>query len=96
MNVKRRHVPMRSCITCRTKAGKRDLLRIVAEPSGGITFDTGGKISGRGAYLCLACADRADSIRKGRLEHTLRTGIANSRWEKVVADLKAHAQAQIG
>ena len=96
MNARRRHVPMRSCIACRTKAAKRELLRIVAEPSGGITFDAGGKFSGRGAYLCLDCADSADSIRKGRLEHTLRTGIADSQWEDVVADLKAHAQTQIG
>lgn len=87
---------MRSCIACRTKAAKRELLRIVAEPSGDIAFDTGGKLSGRGAYLCLSCADSAESIKKGRLEHTLRTGIADSRWKEVAANLKAHAQAQIG
>ena len=95
MNAKRRHVPLRSCVACRTKTAKRELLRIVATPHGGITFDVRGKLSGRGAYLCADCAGSADSIGKGRLEHTLRRGIAEAEWEEVVADLKAHMSTSI-
>ena len=82
---------MRSCIACRTKTTKRELLRIVAEPNGSIAFDVGSMLSGRGAYLCPACAGSADNVKKGRLEHTLRTKIADAQWEEVVADLKARA-----
>ena len=86
---------MRSCIACRTKTAKRELLRIVAEPNGSIVFDSGGKLSGRGAYMCPACAGSAGSIKRGRLEQTLRKKIADSQWEEVVADLKARAQTPI-
>ncbi len=90
MSAKRRHIPLRSCIVCKSKTVKRELLRIVANPNSGVAFDAGGKLSGRGAYLCLSCAKSSDNIRKGRLEHTLRTEIANDRWKEVVANLKAH------
>ena len=90
MNTKKRHVPLRNCIACRNKSAKRDLLRIIAKPDGGIAFDPGGKLSGRGAYLCTQCAHKAHNIRKNRLEHTLRTRIPNNQWQKVAAALKSH------
>jgi len=96
LNVRKRHVPLRSCIACRNKTAKRELLRIVALQDGGIAFDSGGKLSGRGAYLCSTCAGDADNIRKGRLEHTLRTGIADAQWQEVAAVLKAQVKAPIG
>ena len=95
MNAKRRHIPMRSCIACRAKTAKRELLRIVATPEGGIVFDARGKISGRGAYVCADCAGSPENIKKGRLEHTLRTGIAEAQWDEVVTDLKAHINTPI-
>lgn len=87
MNAKRRHVPLRSCIACKNKTAKRDLLRIVSKPDGGIALDSGGKLSGRGAYLCAKCAAKPQDIRKGRLERTLRTKIANEQWQAVTAEL---------
>ena len=96
MNARRRHVPLRSCVACRTKTAKRELLRIVAKPEGGIVFDAGGKLSGRGAYVCSTCADSSENIRKGRLEHTLRTGIADAQWGEVLADMQSHVDSPAG
>ena len=87
---------MRSCIACSNKTAKRDLLRIVAKPDGSIAFDAGGKLSGRGAYLCPDCAGNTGEIRRGRLEHTLRTGIADAQWHEVVAAMKEHLEAPAG
>src|SRR5690606_36037441 len=58
---RRRHVPQRTCIGCRSARDKRELLRIVRTPDGEIAFDPTGKRSGRGAYVCRdeACLDRA-------------------------------------
>ena len=94
MSVRRRHIPLRSCIACREKTAKRELLRVVVKPDGGIAFDVSGKLSGRGAYLCRTCVGSAGKIRKGRLAHTLRTGIADAQWNEVVASLKAHVKHQ--
>ncbi len=67
------------------------MLRIVADRNNGVTFDTSGTLSGRGAYLCSTCASAVNGIRKNRLEHTLRTRIKDTEWEKVITDLKSYA-----
>ena len=96
MKAKKRHIPLRSCVACRTKTAKRELLRIVALPEGGIAYDARGKLNGRGAYLCANCAGSGREIRKGRLEHTLRTRIANAEWQEVAAHIKAHVSTPTG
>ncbi|MBL8164353.1 MAG: YlxR family protein [Anaerolineae bacterium] len=57
-----RHVPMRTCVVCRDKTGKRILTRMVRTENG-LMIDPTGKMNGRGAYLCerLACWERAIS-----------------------------------
>src|ERR1700681_2331359 len=47
-----RHVPQRTCVVCRQTSAKRQLVRVVRTPDGGVTIDPSGKLSGRGAYLC--------------------------------------------
>lgn len=47
----RKHVPERTCVVCRDKAGKRQLTRIVRTEQG-LQVDPTGKVNGRGAYLC--------------------------------------------
>jgi len=49
---RRKHVPLRTCIACRTARPKRDLVRIVCTPEGAVVVDETGKRNGRGAYLC--------------------------------------------
>ena len=46
------HVPQRTCVGCRQARAKRELLRIVRTPQGGIEVDPLGKAAGRGAYVC--------------------------------------------
>jgi len=53
---RRKHVPQRTCVACRTVRSKRELVRIVRLSStgaeGSVVVDETGKRSGRGAYLC--------------------------------------------
>lgn len=57
-----KHVPIRTCVVCREKAGKRTLTRVV-RTADGVVLDSSGKMNGRGAYLCeqAACWERAIS-----------------------------------
>lgn len=45
-------IPVRSCVMCRQKVEKRELLRIIRNTDGKIEFDPTGKKNGRGVYLC--------------------------------------------
>lgn len=55
-----KHIPVRTCVVCREKAGKRTLTRLVSTPDG-VVVDPTGKMNGRGAYLCdqKQCWERA-------------------------------------
>jgi len=50
--VRQKHVPIRTCVSCRETGSKRGLIRIVRTPEGAVTIDPTGRINGRGAYLC--------------------------------------------
>lgn len=74
---KARHVPQRTCVGCGEVEGKRQLLRIVRTPEGGVALDLTGKRNGRGAYVHRegACFERAVS---GRLWKALRAPAADA------------------
>jgi predicted RNA-binding protein YlxR (DUF448 family) len=65
-------VPIRTCVVCREKAGKRELIRVVRAEHG-IMIDPTGKHNGRGAYLCEreSCWERA--VTTDVLNKALRT-----------------------
>ena len=45
-------IPQRSCVVCRTKKDKNELIRIVKNKNNEINIDKTGKMEGRGAYIC--------------------------------------------
>ena len=63
--------PMRKCVGCGERRTKKELIRIVRTPEGGIAADTTGRMNGRGAYICprTACLDKA--VRSRGLERSL-------------------------
>jgi predicted RNA-binding protein YlxR (DUF448 family) len=71
-----KHVPIRTCVVCRQKAGKRQLTRVVRTPQG-IQIDPTGKLAGRGAYLCdqESCWERA--VNTDVLSNALKTSLTN-------------------
>jgi predicted RNA-binding protein YlxR (DUF448 family) len=72
MPMKSPHIPIRTCVACRATDQKRELLRIVRPREGDVRFDAGGKLSGRGAYICASeqCILLARKQRK--LERSLK------------------------
>ena len=53
------------CVACRKPHPKRELLRIVKNKEGVVSFDFTGKAQGRGAYICpkIECLERAYKIK---------------------------------
>ncbi len=88
---RRKHVPLRSCIACRERYPKRELIRIVRSPEGTFEIDPKGKLAGRGAYLCRRRQCWEEALQPGRLSQALKCRVSA---EDVVA-LKTRALAQI-
>lgn len=88
---RRKHIPLRSCIACKERLPKRELIRIVRTPEGTIEIDPKGKRSGRGAYLChnWQCWDMA--LEPRRLSQALKCQTS----AQDVAELKALALSLI-
>ena len=73
---KPRHVPLRTCISCRETKPKRELLRVVRTPDGHVVIDATGKKSGRGAYICARLSCWETAVKKKRLEQEFEISLS--------------------
>lgn len=66
---------MRTCVGCRRRAPKVELIRIVRDVDGSVCWDRTGRTPGRGAYVCSEkdCLDQA--VKRSRLGRALRTSV---------------------
>ena len=73
--MQQKKIPMRQCVGCREMKPKKELIRVVRSPEGGISLDFKGKAPGRGAYVCpdSNCLKRA--IKSKALERGFETQI---------------------
>jgi hypothetical protein len=71
---RRRHIPQRTCVGCRTVLAKRELIRVVRTPDG-VFVDPTGRSAGRGAYVHnqRSCWEKA---LKGALAGALKVNLA--------------------
>lgn len=84
--------PERSCVGCRKRAAKADLLRIVRSAAGA-RVDLVGSASGRGAYVHpdAACADAA--LRRGAVASALRSGLSQEELARLRNEIEEASQA---
>ena len=79
-----KHIPQRTCVCCRSKFDKEQLLRVV-KFNNEFSLDKSGNKDGRGAYICGASAcliklkkQRAlDRVFKGKLPESVYDEIIN-------------------
>jgi predicted RNA-binding protein YlxR (DUF448 family) len=83
-------IPMRTCVMCKAKKDKRDLLRIVRTPDGKLEFDPTGKKNGRGVYLCTddACVDNIKNRKK--ISSALDIEPSQEELQSVIDTIKAY------
>ncbi len=80
-----KHVPERSCILCRQKRPKWELVRVVRTPEGSVEIDPRGKKAGRGAYLCKGRRCWETALKKRSLERALKAEIVMDQRAELVA-----------
>ncbi len=84
-------IPMRQCVGCREMKPKKELVRVVKAPDGGISVDFRGKAPGRGAYVCPSgeCLKRA--IKSRALERGFETVIPQEVYDRLLERMEAGA-----
>lgn len=80
---RQKHVPMRTCSVCRENKPKRQLTRLVIGPDTALTVDPGGKLPGRGAYLCDNPACWESAARTKVLESALKASLSEADRETI-------------
>ncbi len=86
--MKQKKVPERMCVGCQGMKTKKELLRVVRTPDGGILLDSTGKKAGRGAYVCPSEECLAKAVKAKRLEKALEHAISEDVFAALRAGLK--------
>ena len=81
-------IPQRQCMGCRERKNKRDMIRVVRSPEGNVSLDFGGKMNGRGAYICpqLDCLKKA--IRSKALDRSLEVTIPQDVYDRLEKEME--------
>jgi uncharacterized protein len=80
-----RPAPLRSCVACRTVRDKRELVRVVRKPDGTAVLDRGGRVPGRGAYLCDDTSCWALALKRRAIERALEITLPTELREQLAA-----------
>ena len=86
--MQQKKIPQRQCMGCRERKEKREMIRVVRSPEGGISLDFRGKAPGRGAYICpkMECLKKA--IRAKSLERSLDTAIPEEIYARLEQEME--------
>ena len=80
------HIPIKTCISCGAKRGKRELSRLVVNGKGQLIRDDEGKRHGRGVYVCKTKSCREQLSKNKRIRRRFRTEkaviISPDMWEE--------------
>ena len=83
--------PMRTCIVCRKKKKKHELIRIVKTSDGEFHIDVTGRLNGRGAYICNSEECFEKLIKSKALNRTFKCEVDNSVYLKLKEELLARS-----
>ena len=78
----------RTCIVCRKKGQKEDLVRVVKFADGKIAYDPTGKAQGRGCYICREGKCVSLLHKSGALARSFRCTVDASVYELIEEELR--------
>ena len=81
-------IPQRQCMGCRERKAKRELIRVVRTPEGNVNLDFGGKMNGRGAYICPDAECLKKAIRSKALDRSLEVTIPEEVYARLEKEME--------
>ncbi len=84
-------IPQRQCMGCRERKAKREMIRVVRGTDGNVSLDFGGKMNGRGAYICPnpECLKKAQ--RSKALDRSLEVEIPAEVYERLTKEIEVES-----
>jgi predicted RNA-binding protein YlxR (DUF448 family) len=92
--MKTRHVPLRTCVVCKEKKPKRELLRIVRTPEGEVVVDSTGRANGRGGYVCGGVGHWGDPGLRAKLGYALTVRLDDTDVERLSQSVVSGVEAK--
>ncbi|MCX6012552.1 MAG: YlxR family protein [Chloroflexi bacterium] len=84
-----RSQPQRTCVVCRQKKLKHELVRIVRSSGNIIELDLTGKKPGRGTYLCRTVFCFESGLISNKLEFIFKIQLSLENKQKLFNDMKS-------
>ena len=81
-------IPQRQCMGCRERKPKREMIRVVRCTDGEVRLDFGGKMNGRGAYICPKRECLKNAQRSKALERSLEVSIPEEVYERLSREIE--------
>lgn len=81
--MKKRKIPLRTCVVTGERLDKRDLLRIVRDKELNVKVDLTGKMNGRGAYIKRDLKVLEEAIKKKSIERKLECEISDEVYDEI-------------
>ena len=85
-------IPQRQCMGCRERKAKKEMIRVVRGTDGNVSLDFGGKMNGRGAYICPNGECLKKALRSKALDRSLEVTIP----EEVIQRLQKEMEGANG
>ncbi|MBQ9790171.1 MAG: YlxR family protein [Clostridia bacterium] len=87
MRVKKNNPIERTCVVCRSKKDKSDLIRIAKLSNGDICVDKTGRTGGRGCYVCAdpLCLEKMYKVRA--LNRAFKTNFGEDVYDRIRNEL---------
>ena len=82
-------IPQRQCMGCRERKEKRQMIRVVRCTDGTVNLDFGGKMNGRGAYVCPNPDCLKKALRSKALDRSLEVEIPQEVYDRLQKEMEA-------
>ena len=83
-----KRIPQRQCMGCRERKAKREMIRVVRCTDGTVNLDFGGKMNGRGAYICPSAECLKKAIRAKSLDRSLEVTIPEDVYARLEKEME--------
>ena len=81
-------IPQIQCMGCRERKAKREMIRVVRGTDGQVSLDFGGKMNGRGAYICPDPECLKKALRSKALDRSLEVTIPEEVYDRLQKEME--------